>query len=165
MGGHRDTTASLGREPPPRVLRQTGQPPRRRSIHRVASWGWFPWQSSSPSSSTTRTIPAPLRPTTTPRPTGHCWGKIPDIQRVESAKVFPNEDGSPTPDDSPPKNRPLCRHYTNGRNCSVRKPCAIDGAGGWPRPRGAAGRTSRQLARTAAKSPRHCPPGRGRLRP
>jgi hypothetical protein len=24
-------------------------------------------------------------------------GKIPDIQRVESAKVFPKEDGSPTP--------------------------------------------------------------------
>ncbi len=24
-------------------------------------------------------------------------GKIPDVQRVESAKVFPKEDGSPTP--------------------------------------------------------------------
>jgi len=24
-------------------------------------------------------------------------GKVPDIQRVESAKVFPKEDGSPTP--------------------------------------------------------------------
>lgn len=28
---------------------------------------------------------------------GELLGKIPDVQRVESAKVFPKEDGSPTP--------------------------------------------------------------------